>query len=154
MFLPGEDLWCLERMVNINNLNFYSTISLIFHHLPCPSVYYDVRSLQLFHRVVMGSRFPPAASQMLLHSYWCWFYLFFSHYLSLSLFKCMSGMDKINRVNFLELDMEGKTRGSQELKLSLFMCTTAKKFSFPARSLADWNRLLKDIVITGSKKCS
>ena len=65
----------------------------------------------------------------------------------IQLFKCVTGMDKVDKENFLELDMERRTRGRQELKLRLPVCTTdTKKFSFPVRSLTDWNSLPEDVV--------
>ena len=42
----------------------------------------------------------------------------------IQMLKCMSGMGKIDRDDFLELDMERKTRGSHKLKLRLPVCKT------------------------------
>ena len=65
----------------------------------------------------------------------------------IQLFKCLKEMDKIDRDDFLELDTERRVRGSHELKLRLPVCTTdIKKFSFPVRSLADWNNLPEEVV--------
>lgn len=67
----------------------------------------------------------------------------------IQMFKCMAGINKIDRGDFLELDTEGKIRGSHELKLRLPIYTSTtntKKFSFLVRLLADWKGLLEDIV--------
>ena len=65
----------------------------------------------------------------------------------IQLYKCVTGMDKIDRDDFVVLDEERRTRDSHELKLRLPVCTTdVKKFSFPVRSLRAWNSLPEDIV--------
>ena len=72
----------------------------------------------------------------------------------IQLYKCMTGMDKIDRDDFLELDMERRVRRNHELKLRLPVCTTdTKKFSFPVRSLADWNNLPEDVVRARNIHC-
>ncbi len=54
----------------------------------------------------------------------------------IQLYKCVTGLDKIDRDDFVVLDMERRTKVSHELKLRVPVCTTdVKKFSFPVRSL-------------------
>ena len=65
----------------------------------------------------------------------------------IQLFKCVNEIDKIDRHDFVELDMTKRTRDSHDLKLRIPGCTTdVGKFSFPARSIPDWNRLPESVV--------
>ena len=65
----------------------------------------------------------------------------------IQLFKCVNEIDKIDRDDFVEFDMTKRTRDSHDLKLRIPGCTTdVGKFSFPARSIPDWNRLPESVV--------
>ena len=65
----------------------------------------------------------------------------------IQLYKCVKGIDKIDREDFVVSETERRTRGSHELKLRIPICTTdTKKYSFPVRSLSTWNALPENIV--------
>ena len=52
------------------------------------------------------------------------------------MFKCVNGIDKIDRDDFIEMDPGRRTRGGHELKLSLLGSTTDKEVQFPSKSRA------------------
>ena len=60
----------------------------------------------------------------------------------IQMYKCVMGMDRIDRDDFVVRDMTSVTRGGHELKLRLPGHTTdVGKYSFPARSIHAWNSL-------------
>ena len=66
---------------------------------------------------------------------------------AIQLYKCVKQIDKIDRDDFIEMDLDGRTRGGHELKLRLPGSTTdVKKYSFPARTIRDWNKLPREVV--------
>ena len=69
----------------------------------------------------------------------------------IQLFKCVNQIDKIDREDYIEMDLNGRTRGGHELKLRLpGSVTDVKKYSFPARAIHDWNKLPREVVRAGS----
>ena len=65
----------------------------------------------------------------------------------IQLYKCVHQIDRIDRDDFLQLDPDRRTRGGHEMKLRMPGSTTdVKKFSFPARTIRDWNNMPGEVV--------
>ena len=61
------------------------------------------------------------------------------------MYRCTRGTERIDKVDFIERD-NGSTRG-HEYKLRKGRCKSdVKKFSFPYRSVEDWNSLKEEVV--------